>query len=68
MDEVFGTIGLSITSLLIAVTFSWFFDPKAFWGDLSGRHPLIRALPFLCKYVIPVALLITTTFRIVALF
>ncbi len=68
MDEVFGTIGLSITSLLIAVSFSWFFDQKTFWGDLSGRHPLIRALPFLCKYVIPVALVITTTFRIAALF
>ena len=68
MDEVFGTIGLSVTSLLIAVTFSWFFDPKALWGDLSGRHPLVRALPPLCRYLIPVALLITTTFRIAALF
>lgn len=68
MDEVFGTIGLSVTSLLIAVTFSWFFDPKTLWGDLSGRHPLIRMLPFLCRYIIPAALVITTMFRIAALF
>lgn len=68
MDEIFGTIGLSASALLLSIAFAWLFDQKALWGDLSESSPLIRAVPILCRYVIPVALLITITFRVAALF
>lgn len=68
MDEVFGTIGLSASALLLSIAFAWLFDQKALWGDLSESSPLIRAVPILCRYVIPVALLITITYRVAALF
>jgi NSS family neurotransmitter:Na+ symporter len=68
MDEIFGTIGLSASALLLSIAFAWLFDQKALWGDLSESSPFIRAVPILCRYVIPVALLITITFRVAALF
>ncbi|KUG21168.1 MAG: sodium-dependent transporter [Methanomicrobiaceae archaeon] len=63
-DEVFGTIGLSVAGLLIAIAFSWYFDEERLWGDRRTRHLLIRPLPVLCRYVIPAALVFATGFRI----
>ncbi len=68
MDEIFGTIGLSASAFLLSIAFAWLFDQKALWGDLLESSPFIRAVPILCRYVIPVALLITITFRVAALF
>ncbi|MDO8842273.1 sodium-dependent transporter [Methanocalculus sp.] len=68
MDEVFGTIGLSASALLLSIAFAWLFDQKTLWGDLSESSSLIRAVPVLCRYVIPAALLITLSFRVATLF
>ena len=67
-DEFCGTIGLSVAGLLIAITFSWYFDEEQLWGERSTRHLLIRPLPFLCRYVIPAALVFATAFRIASYF
>ena len=68
MDEFFGTLGLSVSGLLIAVTFSWFVDPRVIWGDTSKFSFLMRLVVFLCRYVIPAALLIVIISRVLSWF
>jgi NSS family neurotransmitter:Na+ symporter len=68
MDEVFGTFGLSVSGLLIAVTFSWFVDPEVIWGDISRLSFFMRIVVPLCRYVIPAALVIVIVFRVLSWF
>ncbi|MFA5295605.1 MAG: sodium-dependent transporter [Methanoregulaceae archaeon] len=68
MDEIFGTFGLSVSGLLIAVTFSWFVDPEVIWGDTSRLSLLMRLVVPLCRYVIPAALVIVIVFRVLSWF
>ena len=63
MDETFGTFGLSVSGLLIAVTFSWLVDPEVIWGDTAKFSLLMRLVIPLCRYAIPAALVIVITFR-----
>jgi NSS family neurotransmitter:Na+ symporter len=59
MDETVGTLGLHIAAILLAVLFTWFLSPDVFWSELGKSTRLNRIIFFLCKYVIPAALLLT---------
>ena len=59
MDDTFGTLGLHITAVLVAVAFTSFLSPDAFHRELGATTHLNQTVFFLCKYVIPVALLLT---------
>jgi NSS family neurotransmitter:Na+ symporter len=59
MDDTFGTLGLHITAVLVAVAFTSFLSPDVFYRELGATTHLNQIVFFLCKYVIPVALLVT---------
>jgi NSS family neurotransmitter:Na+ symporter len=59
MDETVGTLGLHIAAVLLTVCFTWFLPRDAFESQLGTTTNLNRFIFFLCKYVIPSALLIT---------
>jgi NSS family neurotransmitter:Na+ symporter len=59
MDETVGTFGLQISAILLAVTFTSFLSPDIFFSELGKATLMNRIIFFLCKYVIPAALLLT---------
>jgi NSS family neurotransmitter:Na+ symporter len=58
MDETVGTLGLYIAAVLLAVAFTWFVPRAAFESETGQATGLNRFIFFLCKYVIPGALLV----------
>ena len=66
MDETVGTLGLHLSAALVAVVFTWFL-PGRISGFEKGRETLLdRLVFFLCKYVIPAALIITFFVHLIA--
>ena len=65
MDETVGTLGLHIAAILIAVVFTSFISHEIFWSELGTATRLNQIIFFLCKYVIPVALLITIAVQLI---
>jgi len=59
MDETVGIYGLQIAAFLLAVTFTSFLPSEVFFRELGEATVRNRILSFLCKYVIPAALLLT---------
>jgi NSS family neurotransmitter:Na+ symporter len=59
MDETVGTFGLQISAILLAVTFTSFLSSDIFFSELGNPTRMNRIIFFLCKYVIPAALLLT---------
>jgi len=59
MDKTVGTFGLQIAAILLAVTFTSFLPSDVFFNELGKATLLNRIIFFLCKYVIPAALLLT---------
>ncbi|MDD5187332.1 MAG: hypothetical protein PHF57_03905 [Methanoregula sp.] len=59
MDDTVGTLGLHITAVLVAVAFTSFLSPDVFYRELGATTHLNQIVFFPCKYVIPVALLLT---------
>lgn len=58
MDEMVGNLGLHVVVAIFAIVFTWFLPEEIFeseCGRVTGFHRLIF---FLCKYVIPAALLL----------
>jgi NSS family neurotransmitter:Na+ symporter len=58
MDDTVGTYGLQIAAFLLAVTFTSFVPSEVFSSELGEATRLNRLVFFLCKYVIPAALLL----------
>ncbi len=59
MDDTVGTLGLYITAVLVAVAFTSFLSPDVFYQELGTTTHLNQIIFFICKYMIPVALLLT---------
>lgn len=59
MDETIGTLGLLMAAALVALVFTWFLPGKVFGSENGRETPRDRLVFFLCKYVIPAALIIT---------
>ncbi len=59
MDETVGTLGLHIAAILLAGAFTWFISPQVFISEMGAAPYLDRIIITLCKYVIPVVLLLT---------
>ncbi|MDP3563178.1 MAG: sodium-dependent transporter, partial [Methanoregula sp.] len=54
-----GTLGLHIAAILLAVAFTSFISPQVFFCETGSATRLDRIIFILCKYVIPVTLLLT---------
>lgn len=65
MDETVGSLGLHVAALLLAVAFTWFLKEDLFSAYLGGPTRLNRLLFLLCKYLIPVGLLVTIVSQLV---
>jgi len=64
MDETIGTLGLPVTALLLAIIFTWFVPKDVLAGEIG---PVIARLVHpICKFIIPVVLLLTTAARLVS--
>jgi NSS family neurotransmitter:Na+ symporter len=59
MDKTVGTFGLQIAAILLAITFTSFLPSDVFFKELGKATLLNRIIFFLCKFVIPAALLLT---------
>ncbi len=64
MDETIGTLGLPITALLLAVTFTWFVPKEVLAGEIGPG--IARLVHPICKFIIPAVLLLTTVARLVS--
>ncbi|MDO8871601.1 MAG: sodium-dependent transporter [Methanoregula sp.] len=65
MDDTVGTLGLHIVAILLAIVFTWFLPQDEFWSELGKATRLKRIIFFLCKYVIPAALLLTIVVQLI---
>ena len=65
MDETIGSLGLHVAALLLALAFTWFLKEDLFSAYLGGPTRLNRLLFLLCKYLIPVGLLVTIVSQLV---
>ena len=58
MDNIFGTMGLPIMALFIAIIFTWFLDKKVLAPEISDS-PHWQFIVFTAtKYIIPAVLII----------
>jgi NSS family neurotransmitter:Na+ symporter len=64
MDETVGTLGLPIAAILLSVSFAWFLPRETLESALGEKTGVSRVIIPLCRYVIPVALIMTTIARI----
>lgn len=64
MDETVGTLGLPIAATLLSVSFAWFLPRKTLEAAFGGENSIVRWIIPLCRYVIPVVLIMTTIARI----
>lgn len=64
MDETVGTLGLPIAGILLAVAFTWFLPREVLSKEIGPS--LSRIVYPLCRYIIPLVLLVTTGARLVA--
>jgi len=67
MDETVGTLGLHVVAILLAVTFTWFVSRDVFLSELGSASFTNRAIFFLCRYLIPVMLILTVTAELVTI-
>lgn len=68
MDETIGTLGLLLVAAILSITFTWFL-PREIFDSESGRvSDLNTVVFFLCKYVIPVTLLISIGLHLISVF
>ena len=66
MDETVGTYGLQVAAFLLAVTFTSFLPSGVFFNELGEATHQNRIIFFLCKYVIPAALLLALGVQLLA--
>jgi NSS family neurotransmitter:Na+ symporter len=64
MDETVGTLGLPFAAILLSVSFAWFLPRENLESALGGKTSAARWIIPLCRYVIPVVLIMTTIARI----
>ncbi len=64
MDETIGTLGLPVTALLLAVTFTWFLPREILVREIGARAA--RYVFLVCKYLIPAILIATTAARLLS--
>lgn len=64
MDDTLGTYGLPITALITSLVFAWFLKKKALDAELEGSKPWITFVYMTTKYVIPVALIVTISAKL----
>ncbi len=68
MDELFGTLGVSLSALLIAITVTWFFKRRVIETEMNrnARWAIGGHLFTLIKYVIPLVLLLVFSAELAA--
>ncbi|MBR1368990.1 sodium:calcium symporter [Methanocalculus chunghsingensis] len=59
LDETAGTFGLPFTALATAIAFAWFLDPALLREKGGMKGPIPHFILQICRYVIPVVLIIT---------
>ena len=64
MDETVGTLGLPVAAVLLAVTFTWFVPARMLEAEIGTK--LARIISPLCRYVIPLVLIVTTAARLLS--
>ena len=64
MDETIGTLGLPLTALLMAVTFTWFVPKDILAGEIGPG--IARLVHPICRVIIPAVLIITTVARLLS--
>lgn len=65
LDETVGTLGLHIVAILLAVAFTWFVPKEIFLTELGASTHLNRCIYILCRYLIPVMLILTVAAELV---
>ncbi|MDP3396935.1 MAG: sodium-dependent transporter [Methanoregula sp.] len=68
MDETIGTLGLYFTAIIIAVAFTWFLPPKTDGAKPAAGSAIKRAVFFVCKYIIPVTMVILIVLHMIMSF
>ena len=66
MDETIGTLGLHLAAAILALSFTWFLPRKVLEAETGRVSDLNQLVFFLCKYVIPAALIITFFVHLIA--
>jgi NSS family neurotransmitter:Na+ symporter len=66
MDETIGTLGLHVAAAVFAIAFTWFSPRQIFTAENGRETAMDRLVFFLCKYVIPAALIITFFVHLIA--
>jgi NSS family neurotransmitter:Na+ symporter len=65
MDETIGTLGLYFAAIIITVAFTWVLPPGTTGASPAADSVGMRAIFFLCKYLIPATLVIIIVFHVV---
>lgn len=68
MDETIGTLGLYLTAIIIAVAFTWFLPHKTGGAKPAAGSTIKRAVFFVCKYIIPVTMVILIVLHMIMSF
>lgn len=66
LDETVGTLGIPIAALLMSVVFTWFLEKHMLESEIDAGGHLTATVLFLCQYVIPAVLILTTGFRLLS--
>ncbi|MCP1714344.1 NSS family neurotransmitter:Na+ symporter [Methanocalculus alkaliphilus] len=59
LDETAGTFGLPLTALATAIAFAWLLDPHLLREKGGMKGPIPHFILWVCRYVIPVVLVVT---------
>jgi len=66
LDDTVGTLGIPIGALLMSVVFTWFLERSVLESQIDAGGRITAIVLFLCKYVIPAVLIVTTAFRLLS--
>ncbi len=64
MDETIGTLGLPLAAVVMSVVFSGIMSHRDLPAELLESRGIVRLVIPLCRYVIPLVLIITTALRL----
>ena len=64
MDDAAGTFGIILTGILTSLTFSWGLDRQVIEAGTGSENPVVRWIVPLCRYVIPMVLVIVLVITI----
>jgi NSS family neurotransmitter:Na+ symporter len=64
MDETIGTLGLPLAAVIMSVVFSGIMSHRDLPAELLESRGIVQLVIPLCRYVIPLVLIITTALRL----